>query len=48
MQKILVEPKKPVKLKVTRLGTIQIDAPFSLERGKRKPKVIKIVPISVS
>ena len=47
MQKILVEPKKPIKLKVTRLGTIQIDAPFSLERGKRKPKGVKIIPVSI-
>ena len=45
MQKILIDAKKPVKLKVNWDGMIEINAPFKIERGKKKPRGVKILPI---
>jgi len=43
MQKILIDTKKSVKIKVSRDGMIEISSPFKLEHGKKKPKKVRIL-----
>lgn len=45
MQKILIDTKKPVKIRVSREGIIQTNAPFKIERGKKKSRGVKILPL---